>query len=189
MAAAAATAAAAALPPAPAGAGGGGRVYRNAHVVLAGDFNCITDSMDSSSPNAAQQAATRGAQALRELTAHFSFADAWQHHRARRPGASGEVYTHWATCGGTARRLDRVYVSSPLVAAGQLLACWHRQPGDLPGDHSCVTTELAAIGSPPAAPPRWRLPLDLLGDGAYLDDIREEIECMQRGSVRAAGGG
>ncbi|KAI8462204.1 MAG: Endonuclease/exonuclease/phosphatase [Monoraphidium minutum] len=79
-----------------------------AHVVLAGDFNCITDSMDSSSPNAAQQAATRGAQALRELTAHFSLADAWQHHRARRPGASGEVYTHWATLPGRGTKVWKV---------------------------------------------------------------------------------
>jgi exonuclease III len=83
------------------------------NVVLAGDFNCVTEVEDSSAVAAAAQAAAPGASALREMLAHFQLRDIWQHYRARNPAADTQ-FTYWATNSDSARRLDRVYASPPL---------------------------------------------------------------------------
>lgn len=147
-----------------------------ATVVLAGDFNCVLDADDSSAPTAAAQAATPGANALRELLAQSQLGDAWQHYRARHQ-ADDSQYTYWSTSGGTARRLDRAYVSSSLLSRSQLLACRHMPLGDMPGDHAPVELHLAVEGLPSTAPPRWRLPLDLLVDAGFTADIRADLAC------------
>ena len=149
----------------------------DSHVVLAGDFNCVLDAEDSSASSAAAQAAAPGSNALRDLSVHFRLSDAWQHYRSRH-SATDSPYTYWATSCSTARRLDRIYTSSDVLARGQLLVCRHLPLGDLPGDHSPVEMQLSVEGLASASPPRWRLPLDLLYDAAFVDDIRKELACV-----------
>ncbi len=136
-----------------------------AHVVMAGDFNCIIDADDSSSPSGAAETTSAGAVALRGLLAGAGLADAWLTHRARSTAPDGR-FAHFPAR-GCARRLDRAYVSPSLSSPTQLIHCRHMPLGGLPGDHCGVVLHLGTSGSAgPAAPPRWRLPLDLLKDVA-----------------------
>ena len=153
---------------------------RGAHVVVAGDFNCILDEADSSAPTAAAQAAMACANGLRALAASAGLVDAWLAARARAATAAGaeDRHTYWATNGTTARRLDRAYVSVQAAAAGTLLDCRHWCLGDLPGDHRAVALDLAVGGgAPPRGPARWRLPVDLLRDDDFCAAIRRELGC------------
>lgn len=99
--------------------GRGGTVARamaagppTAHTILVGDFNCVLDDEDSTSPAAATQASMACANGLRDLTTRAGLVDAWLTARARaRPGMqTSDRFTYWATNGPTARRLDRVYL-------------------------------------------------------------------------------
>ena len=49
-----------------------------AHILAAGDFNCILDSDDSTAPTAPDEATARGATALRGRLAAAGLADVWQ---------------------------------------------------------------------------------------------------------------
>ena len=93
-----------------------------AHILVAGDFNCILDADDSTAPTAASEAMARGAAALRSCLAGAGLSDVWQTHLARGGSrASGDApYTYWATSGTSARRLDRVYTTASLLAPGRL---------------------------------------------------------------------
>ena len=104
-----------------------------AHVVVTGDFNCILDADDSSSPSGAAETASAGAVALRGLLAGAGLADAWLTHRARSAAPDGR-FTHFPAR-GCARRLDRAYVSQSLSPPTKLIDCRHLPLGDLPGDH------------------------------------------------------
>jgi hypothetical protein len=86
----------------------------------------------------------------------------------------GSSYTYFAAS-GSARRLDRVYVSDALVASRRLASCCHLPLGSLPGDHCGVDVALDLGGSTAGAvggPPRWRLRLDLLDDDTFTTAIR-----------------
>jgi exonuclease III len=87
-----------------------------AHVLVAGDFNCVLGADDSSAPTAAREATARGATALRSRLAGAGLSDVWQTHLARggAPAVGDNPYTYWATSGSSARRLDRVYASASL---------------------------------------------------------------------------
>ena len=108
------------------------------------------DPADSSALRAAAQPATRGASALRRLLLHFGLTDLWTHTQTIPPASptlptaptattSGQRFTHWSSS-GTARRLDRVYVSSALRAGPA--AAWHLPLGLFPGDHCAVAAEV-----------------------------------------------
>lgn len=160
----------------------------DANVILAGDFNNTLVVEDSSSRDAADQTQRAGAMALGDLVAHAGMEDAWLHHRARTPpqGASGlpeSRFTFWAAC-GTARRLDRAYVSDRLITGGFLISCHHHPVGSFPGDHAAVELTLALQGVAAQGPPRWRLQLDLLGDPNFALDVTTELDCMRRLSGR-----
>ena len=159
-----------------------------AEVVVLGDFNCIIDAHDTSSPApaAGAQARTAGAAALRSLIVGNRLVDAWQQCRARGDSVEGMPFTHIATNGTTARRLDRGYISADFATAVGLLSCRHLPLGELPGDHCPVELCLAAGGGAArvAAPARWRLPLDLLSDAAFAEEVEEEAVCMERGHGR-----
>lgn len=158
-----------------------------AHIIAAGDFNCILSTDDSTAPTAASEATARGATALRGCLAGAGLSDVWQTHLARggRAAAGDGPFTYWATSGTSARRLDRVYATPSLLAPGRLVSCRHLPLGDLPGDHCGVEAVLAADGPAAAAgAPRWRLPLDALADAAFIDDIRAELRCLATCSGR-----
>lgn len=158
--------------------------YREATVLVAGDFNCILEADDGSTAAAAAQAASEAAAALRGLVVHFNLTDAWRQCRSRAaPSTVDCPFTHIATHGGSARRLDRVYVTADAVTADRLVACRHLPLGVLPGDHCPVELSLAGEGRMPRhGPPRWRLPVDLLYDQHFVDDIRTALAALRAGS-------
>ena len=167
-----------------------------AGLIVAGDFNCILDPADSSAPSAVAEAASGSATALRGLLAGAGLADAWLEartwasaSRSRGGGgpAAGGAFTFFAAT-GSARRLDRIYLSDSLVAARRLASCCHLPLGDLPGDHCGVSLALdRGTGSAVAAgaAPRWRLPLDLLEDSGFVDTVRGAAQA----TFGAGGGG
>ena len=174
-----------------------------ARLIVAGDFNCIVDPADSTAASAVTEAASGSATALRGLLAGAGLADAWLegrawattgHRRGGRAHAAGGAFTFFAAT-GSARRLDRVYVSDSLVAARRLASCCHLPLGELPGDHCGVSLALDRGSGPAAAvgaSPRWRLPLELLDDPGFVDAVREVAQAMLgagAGGIGAAPGG
>ena len=172
-----------------------------AAVVIAGDFNCVMDPADSSAATAVDEAGSGSASALRSLLAGAGLADAWLEGRAwaaagqRRGGrvpAAGGAYTFFAAT-GSARRLDRIYISDSLVAARRLASCTHLPLGDLPGDHCGVSLALdrgAGAAGAGVGAPRWRLPLELLDDPGFVDAVREVAQDrLGAGGGGPAGGG
>lgn len=160
---------------------------QGAKVLLGGDFNCVIDPDDSGARAAVADASSASASALMALLSTTGLDDAWLFHHARTPEQHGlgARFTHYPAAGGAARRLDRIYLSSDLADARVVVACTHLPLGDLPGDHCGVTLTLqspAAQGR--TAPPRWRLPLELLHDPAFVADVLEEAACMSRLSGR-----
>ena len=156
-----------------------------ARVLLCGDFNCILEPEDTSSQRGARDAAAPPARALRSALVDAGLSDAWLESRQRGGAAAGAAtatvaaahaactrFTH-PSSNGTARRLDRVYVSSDLLPA--VRHCRHQPLGSWPGDHCAV---LFALGEPrprAARAPLWRLPLGLLGDDEYTSKVRADL--------------
>ena len=73
--------------------------HRTTHVVLAGDFNCVLRTCDSSSPNTSP--------ALKAVVQQMQLHDVWEKLCARDAG-----YTY--VCRNAQSRLDRIYTSSSL---------------------------------------------------------------------------
>lgn len=158
-----------------------------AHTILVGDFNCILDEEDSTSAAAAAQASLACSNGLRDLTVKAGLVDAWLAASARALAGARrqDRFTYWATNGPTARRLDRAYLTAEAAAAGSLLSCSHWCLGDLPGDHRAVEVVLQVGGAaPPRGAARWRMPMDLLQDAAFLDAARLEARCAQASAGR-----
>jgi len=158
--------------------------HADATVIVAGDFNCILEADDGSSPAAAAQAASAAAAALRDIVVNFGLVDTWRQCRARGAApATDSHFTHLATHGGSARRLDRAYITAEAATADSLVACRHLPLGVLPGDHCPVELSLATGGGAPRhGPPRWRLPVDLLYDTAFVAEVQDTLKCMQHGT-------
>lgn len=161
-----------------------------AHVLLCGDFNCVLEAADSTAPNAAAQAAKRGACALRSLITQHNLTDLWLTHRTAMPpqsaafgGAGDARFTHWPAA-GAARRLDRVYASAPLAAAaaGAVRECCHLPLGALPGDHCAVRVDLGPTRRRAGGRSQWRLPLALLSDDAFRAAVEADLAAMLAGS-------
>ena len=135
--------------------------------LMCGDWNHVSDPLDVVGA-AASPHRYAGAAEFEGLCVQHRLVDAWRH---LHPGH--RAATHVASAAGAgAARLDRWYVSAPLLGgvtrAGILQG--------FPGDHLAIDLTL----SPPAAtitsgPGRFRLPLHFLSD---VDFIAATAECI-----------
>ena len=134
----------------------------------AGDWNCVEEAQDVVG---AGDAAGRfgGSQQLGALRVQRGLVDAWRH---LHPGQRG--VTHMGTAGVSSARLDRWYVSVPLLPWLRGCELVH----GLPGDHRGVELQLAPPNLLPCGKGRWRLPLRLLECEQYATAVRQAGEAF-----------
>jgi exonuclease III len=124
-------------------------------LIMAGDFNCVTSSVDcSGAPNMSR--------ALKSLLAGMGLADAWDTHHIR------PAYTHF-TSGGAAR-IDRIYITDELRSRKQ-------GSKDIPAvftDHLAVALRIT-FGTPATVPRRftWRMNITLLRQQSFKQQLND----------------
>ena len=154
---------------------------RGRTLLLGGDFNCAGSPLDrrGGGPAHAGAGALGGFAALSEVQGEHGLVDVW---RDMHP--TGRRFTYVGTAPGAAGvRLDRWLLSSAAVP-------WAVSTGfelGLPGDHEGVTLHLAPASSPLRGPGRWRLPLGLLHDDAFVAAAKRRVAAVL-GQPVAAGG-
>lgn len=152
----------------------------HAFLALAGDFNCVESQMfdcaarDPSSPFDRMA----GVSALRTITSPRNMVDTWRTHApfparlyTRRPSAMARIPTAATT--SEASRLDRIYVSAPLLpeASPPPAGLVHTFPHDL-SDHLAFGSIIALPGLPTHGPRAWHLPLHLLQDPSFTSGVK-----------------
>nr|BAA25763.1 reverse transcriptase [Chlorella vulgaris] len=138
-------------------------------LLVGGDFNCIAGQQDMAAGQPGQR--THGYwTGLRLVETEHQLYDVW-----RDLNPSSRAFTHVATTGQSAARLDRWLVSETLRARvsrepraiGQVLG--------YPGDHLGVSLSLTAPASTLYGSAAWRLPLHLLDDQPFCDRVTAAI--------------
>ena len=142
------------------------------YVFVGGDFNCVTRATDADPPPQPGDSRFAGRDQLESLMLVNELDDAWLLPQVRRRG-DGRTLT-WTTRARhfTRARLDRWLTPMDLrewVKAVQVFP--GRTNEFLPGDHATVKLTL----QPPLQPPRgrgvWTLPLWVLNDERYVDEM------------------
>jgi hypothetical protein len=124
-------------------------------LVLAGDFNCILETSDTTG-------AVPRSPALARLQHGIGLHDVWRDH-GRTPG-----YTHYAP--HSASRIDRIYVTPPLhnqIIGTELLAAAFT-------DHMAVVLWLSAPTFQEQGRGYWKLNLSLLRDATFQEDLKTQ---------------
>ena len=138
-------------------------------LLVGGDFNCIAGQQDMAAGQPGQR--TQGYwTGLRLVETEHQLYDVW-----RDLNPSSRAFTHIATTGQSAARLDRWLVSETLRARvsrepraiGQVLG--------YPGDHLGVSLSLTAPASTLYGSAAWRLPLHLLDDQPFCDRVTAAV--------------
>ena len=122
--------------------------------LVGGDFNCVLSDLDQSSPGSARKA---GGATLRAVMDGAGLADAYRH-----LAPSGREYTHLATNGQSAARLDRWLVSAPCLP--WVGAVQHLHGG--PGDHAGALLTLLIPDMPSFGPGLCSFPLHVLSESS-----------------------
>ena len=141
------------------------------HLLVGGDFNCIAGQQDMLDPASPPGQRTLGYwTGLRHVETEHHLYDVWRDLNADR-----RAFTHIATSGQSAARLDRWLISE------QLRARVSKEPQatghviGYPGDHLGVSLCLTAPASTLYGAAVWRLPLHLLDDQPFCDRIADEV--------------
>ena len=129
--------------------------------LLGGDWNLVTDARDVFGA-ANLEARAAGGEQLGALMTELGLVDAW---RLLHPHDRG--FTHLATNGASAARIDRWYV--PGALAGWVRRCEHVH--GWPGDHLAVGLTLAPPATIPSGPGRFRLPLSMLNRPEFCEAV------------------
>lgn len=147
-----------------------------AALVVAGDFNCISDAVadawTASGPPPAVTPRTVGAQELGNVCATWDLFDVW---RDQHPQTTGiDAVTHHSAPHRSGARLDKVLASAAFLALAPAASAEIAAAAGVASDHRPV---LAAF-RPPAAPlPMGRglpaFPLLLLNDRAAVAELQE----------------
>lgn len=129
-------------------------------VLACGDWNFVPGGEDVVGAVGPQQHRFAGRLEFEAVQVGHGLVDVWRHLHAQGAGV-----THVAAngAGASAARLDRWYVSAPLLPWVRACEVVH----GLPGDHLGVELTLAPPVTLPCGKGRWRLPLHLLEDLAY----------------------
>ena len=133
-------------------------------IVMGGDYNCIMDA-DLDQTNAGTHRLA-GSQALSNTMQQFDMHDCF---RLLHPNA--RAFSHTATTGASAARLDRVLVSG--VASN-----WVSQAHHVHGvsDHAGVRVDLVSPGTPTLGPGLRSIPRYLLYDSDLCSRVRTRLE-------------
>ncbi|BDA49663.1 LINE-1 retrotransposable element ORF2 protein [Coccomyxa sp. Obi] len=140
-------------------------------LLVGGDFNCIAGQQDmldaAGQPGQRTQGYWTG---LRHVETDYQLYDVW-----RDLNADGRAFTHIATSGQSAARLDRWLISEHLRAR---VSAESQATGQVIGyqeDHLGVSLCLTAPRSTCYGAAAWRMPLHLLDDQPFCDRLTEEI--------------
>ena len=130
-------------------------------LLVGGDFNCVADTqLDVVGGGTARTAGFLGG--LDAVQHEAGLIDAF---RALHPGTI--EFTHRSTC-GSAARLDRWLVHEAamhMVTDARVVDGW-------PGDHRAAQVTLTFVEGVIRGPGRWAMPLPLLGDREFCDELR-----------------
>lgn len=139
---------------------GGVQRCPGAELIVAGDFNCIeSPALDQVGGGGSGGRVVGFRGGLEPLQVELGLVDSY---RALHP--AGRAFTHVATIGTTAARLDRVLVLDrmvPHLAAAGVRDGWQ-------GDHRLAFATLSLPGALPRGPGDWVFPARLLADPAFV---------------------
>jgi exonuclease III len=135
--------------------------YPGAELVVGGDFNCIESVTRDQFGGGSSAARTRGyADGLGPLQEEHGLADSY---RLRFPAQ--REFTHQATSGVTAARLDRILVGptlAPMLQGVGVADGW-------PGDHRLAWALVLLPHALPKGPGDWVVPPDVLADAPFVE--------------------
>ncbi|OJT09005.1 Transposon TX1 uncharacterized 149 kDa protein [Trametes pubescens] len=130
--------------------------------ILLGDFNVVDDPADRI-PSRADAAAA--VEALAHLRALLGVVDSW-----RRAHPAERAFSYMQMSTGSQSRLDRIYVSRPLLPA---IADWDLGPPGIITDHHLVSCSIANYHAPNIGRGRWAFPPVLLEDPIFVKTMRD----------------
>jgi exonuclease III len=142
---------------------------------LLGDFNLTEDAIDRMPAHLDDPRAT---EALRDLRQNWDLQDAW---RVAFP--EDRVFTYRSHANQIKSRLDRIYIARRTL---DLTYDWIITPSAVPMDHWMATVKFAPKNTPHIGNRRWTLPLMLLNNKAFINEIikrgmelQDKIEKLQ----------
>ena len=136
-------------------------------LLLGGDWNCIAEQLDILDPAGAPGARITGYfDGLRLVETDHQLYDVW---RDRHPDR--RTFTHLSAAHGTAARLDRWLVSEQTRPWVSRDVSALGQTAGYPGDHLGVALRLSAPGGTHLGSAAWRLPLHLLDDDLFVEEV------------------
>lgn len=159
-------------------------------LVLGGDFNCVLDdNSDSFYPSGSPptyRSRTVGAGQLSDIVTARNLLDVWRTAHTSTFGA--HAATHFSAAHGSGARLDRLYASPTLLAAGPARDPAIHPCPPVPSDHVPVSCRFFL---PSAAVPRGTplpsFPTHLLSLADAADTIRSHLEVSTQAVLSATG--
>ncbi|BDA48792.1 probable transposon TX1 uncharacterized 149 kDa protein [Coccomyxa sp. Obi] len=136
-------------------------------LLVGGDFNCIAGQQDMLDAAGRPGQRTQGYwTGLRHVETDYQLYDVW-----RDLNADGRAFTHIATSGQSAARLDRWLIFEHLRARVSAESQATGQVNGYPGDHLGVSLCLTAPRSTCYGAAAWRMPLHLHDDQPFWDRL------------------
>ena len=127
--------------------------------VMLGDFNITEDLIDRAPAHSDNYTAR---EALREFRESLNLLDQWRHDN---PNTRSYTFT---SNNHSLSRLDRIYSTRQLSPT---LYDWETTDTIIPSDHKMVLVRHVPTHMPFVGPGRWTLPLTLLSDKVFLDQV------------------
>jgi hypothetical protein len=143
---------------------------------MLGDFNVTEDPIDRMP---AKVDSNRAIAALREIRHAWRVEDAW---RKIYPTERSFTYRALTAGGYTKSRLDRIYIARTLA---QMTYDWKVTQTPVPTDHWLVLVKYAPENAPRIGRGRWTLPLRLIENKRFMDEIIERGIAIQNGRNQA----
>ena len=137
--------------------------------ILLGDFNLVEDAVDRI-PSHADNVNT--VEALNEVKHMFQLQDGW---RNNNPAA--KAYTYLQSHSGSQSRIDRIYVSRTILKNSYE---WKAETTGIPTDHKMVSMLMTTPLSPHIGKGRWSIPLHLLKEKAFKQEIKRQGLVLER---------
>ncbi|EPS92748.1 hypothetical protein FOMPIDRAFT_1033897 [Fomitopsis schrenkii] len=128
--------------------------------VVMGDFNTVEAAIDrlpTKEDNEPQVTA------LKNLLTRLDLHDGW---RLSEPSTLDFTFPQRGSMQRS--RLDRIYASDQLI---QSSAVWQIETTGVPTDHRLVSAQLSAAATPFVGKGRWTLPLHMIDDETFLDEV------------------
>ncbi|EPS95047.1 hypothetical protein FOMPIDRAFT_1133216 [Fomitopsis schrenkii] len=144
------------------------RGEKNPEVVL-GDFNLVEEPIDRLPM---KDSAAPALVALKELLMRLNLHDGW---RVTEPGMLDFTYPQRGSVSRS--RIDRIYLSSDLLMRS---TDWLIESTGTPTDHRLVSARLTCAQSPYIGKGRWAMPIHLLQDQTFINEVVALGDTMTR---------